>query len=160
MTGQRIAYHFFAVLRVVPHVWTGAYGDVGVIVHARTAECPGFRALTDAAALRERVPDVDLELLERHLAACSGIARGEAAAGLVALLPPSERFHWLAAPRSAALPPVGGEVVSCRARGFSRRRSTDGFRSVDRRLRNGAERRGDRRFTPCRASPFPPEPFR
>jgi hypothetical protein len=99
---ERLAYDF-AVLRVVPHVHLGAFVNVGVVVHARTAEFLALRALTDVHALAARLPDTDAELLARYLLACEAICRGDAAAGPVALAPPSERFHWLTAPRSDVL---------------------------------------------------------
>lgn len=90
----------FAVLRVVPHVHLGAFVNVGVVLHARTAEYVALRVLTDVEALRARLPGVDAELLARYLRACEAICAGDASAGPVALAPPSERFHWLTAPRS------------------------------------------------------------
>lgn len=93
----------FAVLRAVPHVHLGTFAPVGVIVHARTAEFLGLRAITDVAMLRERVPDVDVELLARYLRSCAAIAAGDPGAGPIALAPTSERFHWLTAPRSDVL---------------------------------------------------------
>ena len=96
---RQIAYDF-AVLRVVPHVYVGAFVPVGVIVHARTEEFLAMRAIEDAAALRARVDGVDHELLARYLRACRAVCEGDSTAGPVALAPPSERFHWLTAPRS------------------------------------------------------------
>lgn len=90
----------FAVLRVVPHPFIGAFVPVGVMVHARTREFLGMRVLTDPAELTTRVPDVDPELLARYLRAIRDVCDGAPAAGPVALAPPSERFHWLTAPRS------------------------------------------------------------
>jgi hypothetical protein len=98
----RVAYDF-AVLRAVPHVHLGAFVPVGVVVHARTAGYLGMRTLTDTAELAARVPDVDHELLARYLCVCCAVAAGDASAGPVALSPPSERFHWLTAPRSDVL---------------------------------------------------------
>ena len=100
--GRRIAYAF-AVLRAVPHVHLGAFVPVGVVLHARTAEYLAMRALTEPAELRARVPDVDAELLARYLRAAQAVCAGDPAAGPVALVPPSERFHWLTAPRSDVL---------------------------------------------------------
>jgi hypothetical protein len=62
-----------------------------------------MRTLTDPAELAARVPDVDHELLARYLRSCCAVAAGDPAAGPVALAPPSERFHWLTAPRSDVL---------------------------------------------------------
>ena len=97
--GRWISYDY-AVLRVVPHVYLGTFVPVGVMVHARTADFLGMRVIADAAQLRTRVPGVDLELLVRYLRACQLVCEGDATAGPVALAPPSERFHWLTAPRS------------------------------------------------------------
>ena len=90
----------FAVLRAGPHVHLGTFVPVGVVLHARREGFLALRAVTDPAALRERVPDADVELLARYLHACDAVCRGDAAAGPVALAPTSERFHWLTAPRS------------------------------------------------------------
>jgi hypothetical protein len=98
----RVAYDF-AVLRVVPHVYLGEFAPIGVIVHARTSEFLGMRALTDPALLRERFPGLDHELLARYLRTYEGICAGDPNAGPVALEPPSERFHWLTSPRSDVL---------------------------------------------------------
>jgi hypothetical protein len=104
----RVAYDF-AVLRVVPNVATGACANVGVILHARTAEFLALRVLRDPAALRalcapgSLAPELDIDLLARYLAACEAIARGDDDAGPVALTSASERFHWLTAPRSDVL---------------------------------------------------------
>jgi hypothetical protein len=84
-------------------VHLGAFVAVGVVVHARTAGYLGMRTLTEPADLAARVPDVDHELLARYLRACCAVAAGDPAAGPVALAPPSERFHWLTAPRSDVL---------------------------------------------------------
>jgi hypothetical protein len=90
----------FAVLRVVPHVHLGAFVPVGVVVHARTAGFLGMRLVCEPDELRALVPDLDADLLARYLHACRRICQGDATAGPVALVPPSERFHWLTAPRS------------------------------------------------------------
>ena len=95
----------FAVLRVVPHVYIGTFVPVGVIVHARTTEFLGMRVLTDPVELKARAAGVDVDLLVRYLESCEAICRGDETAGPIALAPPSERFHWLTAPRS--------DVIQC-----------------------------------------------
>ena len=90
----------FAVLRAVPHPHIGAFVPVGVVLHARTADYLGMRAITDIDELRAQVPEVDAELLARYLRSVRAICEGDERAGPVALTPPSERFHWLTAPRS------------------------------------------------------------
>ena len=93
----------FAILRVVPRVHLGAFANVGVVMHARTAEYLALRAVSEADALARIAPGLDLELLARYLQSCAAICAGDEAAGEVALAPPSERFHWLTAPRSDVL---------------------------------------------------------
>lgn len=106
MTGSRgwISYNF-AVLRVVPHVHTGVFVPVGVVLHARTEEYLGVRVITDSDELTSRAGDADVELLVRYLESCRSIGEGDLTAGPIALAPPSERFHWLTAPRS--------DVIQC-----------------------------------------------
>ncbi len=93
----------FAVLRVVPRVHLGAFVNVGVVVHARTAEFLALRAVTDERVLAAHVHGVDADLLARYLRSCERICAGDVTAGPMALAPPSERFHWLTAPRSDVL---------------------------------------------------------
>jgi hypothetical protein len=94
-----ISYNF-AVLRAVPHVHIGAFVPVGIVLHARTTEFLGARVISDPAELESRVSGADVELLSRYLESCAAICAGELTAGPIALAPPSERFHWLTAPRS------------------------------------------------------------
>ncbi len=109
---ERWISYDFAVLRVVPHVHIGAFVPVGVVLHARTAEFLGMRVVSDEATLAKRAPDVDVELLSRYLKSCEAICAGDPAAGPIALAPPSERFHWLTAPRSDVIQcgPVHGGI--------------------------------------------------
>jgi hypothetical protein len=72
-------------------------------VHARTVDFLDARTVADTRDLKARVPDVDPDLLLRYLRAWVSIAKGHVDAGPVALLPPSERFHWLTCPRSDVL---------------------------------------------------------
>ena len=102
MDASRTDYDF-AVLRLVPHVHLGAFVNVGVVLHARREAYLALRVITHPAALAARLPDVDVELLGRYLASCVAICAGDESAGPVALAPPSERFHWLTAPRSDVL---------------------------------------------------------
>jgi hypothetical protein len=102
MTVLRVDYDF-AVLRVVPRVHLGAFVNVGVAVHARTLEFLALRAVTDERVLAAHVHGVDVGLLARYLRSCVAICAGDPTAGPMALAPPSERFHWLTAPRSDVL---------------------------------------------------------
>lgn len=95
----------FAVLRVVPHVHIGTFIPVGIVLHARTTEFLAARVITDSAHLRGNIEGADIDLLSRYLKSCEAICSGDVSAGPIALAPPSERFHWLTAPRS--------DVIQC-----------------------------------------------
>src|SRR5918998_737935 len=103
MTGRGGTVYAFAVLRAVPHVYLGTFCNVGVIVHAPTVEFLDMRVITDVGELRRRAPETDVELLARYLEASRAICAGAEAAGPLALGAPSERFHWITAPRSDVL---------------------------------------------------------
>ena len=103
MSARGPAAYDFAVVRAVPHVHLGDFVPVGVIVHARSREYLAVRAVTDPSALRTMVPGVDAERLARYLRSFAAIAAGDPSAGPIALVPTSERFHWLTAPRSDVL---------------------------------------------------------
>lgn len=107
-----VAYDY-AVLRVVPRVHLGGAVNVGVVLHARTVDYLGLRVVTDPGWLERMVPRVDVELLSAYLSSCEAISRGDASAGPVGLVPASERFHWLTAPRSDVLhaSPVHGGLT-------------------------------------------------
>jgi hypothetical protein len=98
----RVAYEF-AVLRAVPHPHLEWWIPVGVVVHARTIGYLGARTVDDAQLIRRRVPDVDPDTLQKYLRSWVSVAEGQEEAGPIALLPTSERFHWLTCPRSDVL---------------------------------------------------------
>ncbi len=105
MSGTASVTYHYAVLRVVPHVQIGAYANVGVMLHVRTSELLLMRAVTDEVVLGRLAPDVDIELLSRYLRCLQAVCAGDPEAGPIALLPSSERFHWMTAPRSDVLQP-------------------------------------------------------
>jgi len=97
----------FAVVRVVPRVDLETFENVGVVLHSRTEEYLDAAVVTDSGTLERLAPHADVELLARYLTNYVAMARGEEGAGPMSLLPPSERFHWLTAPRS--------DVIQCSA---------------------------------------------
>jgi hypothetical protein len=62
-----------------------------------------LRAVTDERVLAAHVHGVDADLLARYLRSCERILPATSPRGPMALAPPSERFHWLTAPRSDVL---------------------------------------------------------
>lgn len=106
----------YAVLRLVPDVRAEAFENVGVALHSRTARL---------CALRVRLPEalppgLDAALVARFVAGLEAVAAGEASAGPIALLTPSERFHFLTAPRSTVVQvsPVRGGRCEAPAEAF------------------------------------------
>jgi len=100
---ESTAWYSYAVVRVVPRVERGECVNVGVVLFVRERRYLAARFAVDEARLRALAPDLDLALVERHLATFSAIAAGQRAGGPVADLPPAERFHWLTAPRSTII---------------------------------------------------------
>jgi hypothetical protein len=95
----------YTVLRVVPSVERGECLNAGVVLFCRTRGFLGARVGLDERALRALHPGADPAPLRDHLEALAGVAAGDPAAGPLAALPASERFHWLAAPSSTAVQP-------------------------------------------------------
>ena len=96
----------YAVLRVVPRVEREEFLNIGVVLHAPTRAFLGCEVSLDRRRLGVLAPELtpaSLAELETHLAAWRAVCAGAPGAGPIARLPPSERFHWLVAPRSTML---------------------------------------------------------
>ena len=96
-------WYSYAIVRVVPRVERGECINVGVVLFARERRFLEARIELDGDRLRTLAPDADVELIRRHLHAFLAIGAGDSAGGPLAALPPSERFHWLTAPRSTVI---------------------------------------------------------
>lgn len=93
----------YAVIRVVPRVEREEFINAGVIV-----SCPSRNFLKAGIELDyERLtlldPNLDREVIRKHLAAIQAICEGGAQAGPIGKLPMRARFHWLVAPRSTVI---------------------------------------------------------
>jgi hypothetical protein len=77
----------------------------GVAVFCRTRRFLQARTRLDRRRLAALAPGTDPEPIERQLAWLERVIAGDPAAGPVAQLEPSERFHWLAAPASTVVQP-------------------------------------------------------
>lgn len=93
----------YAVIRVVPRVEREEFVNVGVILICREAPFLGARIALDRARIAAVSATLDLDEIERQLAVFPQIAAGDPEGGEIAQLPISERFHWLAAPRSTVI---------------------------------------------------------
>ena len=100
------ASYSYTLIRVVPRVERGEYVNVGVVVFCSARAFLGARVVLDPTRLRALAPQLEMAHVERHLRALLHIANGDARGGPIAELPPSERFHWLSAPRSTIIQPA------------------------------------------------------
>jgi hypothetical protein len=96
-------WYSYAVIRVVPRVERGESINAGVVLFARTTGYLRACVELDTARLLALAPEADIQTIERHLRQFCSIAEGNADGGPMAELPPSERFHWLTAPRSTVI---------------------------------------------------------
>jgi hypothetical protein len=93
----------YAVVRVVPRVEREEFLNVGVILSCEAANALVVRIELDVAQLTALAPDVDVELVQRHLRSIELVCAGGADAGPLGALPRRARFHWLTAVRSALI---------------------------------------------------------
>lgn len=97
------AAYDFAAIRVVPRVDREEFVNAGVIVYSPELKFLCARVHVDEARLTALWPQLDLDLVRRHLEAIPKICAGARDAGPIAALNVAERFHWLVAPRSTII---------------------------------------------------------
>jgi hypothetical protein len=93
----------YAVVRVVPRVEREEFVNAGVILFCSERDFLGAKVELDRERLGALFPDVDLAVVEEHLAAVPRIAAGGEGSGPIGRLSTRERFHWLVAPRSTII---------------------------------------------------------
>ena len=103
MNSEAAVWYSYAIVRVVPRVERGECVNVGVVLFVRARRYLAARVELDRPRLLALAPELDLVLVERHLASFLAIGDGRAEGGPLADLPPAERFHWLTAPRSTMI---------------------------------------------------------
>jgi hypothetical protein len=95
----------YATVRIVPRIERGELVNAGVVLFCRPLRFLGARTQLDAALLAALAPECDAAEVGPHLEAVERIAAGDPAAGPIARMPQSERFHWLVAPASTMVQP-------------------------------------------------------
>jgi hypothetical protein len=95
----------YVIVQVVPRVDRDERVNAGVIVFCPAAAWIGCRFVDDETRWRALAPGMDTAAVRRQLAAIQAVVDGDPAAGEIARLTPSERFHWLSAPRSTVVQP-------------------------------------------------------
>ncbi len=93
----------YAIIRVVPRIERGERFNAGVVLYCRQRGFLGARVALDERRLAALAPDASADEVRAHLDAVVRVAGGEAGAGPIASMHPSERFGWLVAPSSTVI---------------------------------------------------------
>lgn len=93
----------YAVIRVVPRVEREEFINAGVLLYCLSQRFLEARVQLNPERLKALAPDIDLAMVEEHLASVPLICAGGPAAGPLGALSQKERFHWLVAPRSTII---------------------------------------------------------
>jgi hypothetical protein len=96
-----LASYEWCVLRVVPRVERCEFINAGVVVYRQTHDVLAAAIELDDERALSLAPDLDLEVVHRHLAAAAAVCAGEHPP--TAGLPAGQRFRWLTAPRSTVV---------------------------------------------------------
>jgi hypothetical protein len=95
----------YVTIRIVPRVERGECINAGVVLFCRTVRFLDARMNLDEQRLAAIAPNLNPHPVQNHLASIPRICKGGKDAGPIGMLPLSERFHWLAAPRSTIIQP-------------------------------------------------------
>lgn len=95
----------YALLRVVPRVERGEFINAGVVLHCSEANFLDARIHLDHGRLSALDSKLDHDSVLAHLEAARLVCAGDREAGPIGLLPRSQRFGWLVAPRSTVVQP-------------------------------------------------------
>jgi hypothetical protein len=95
----------WAVLRVVPRVDRAEFVNAGVVLYSHADDYLGARIALPADRARALDPDLDLDLVRRHLEAIAALCAGDPSLAPNANRPAGDRFRWLVAPRSTVVQP-------------------------------------------------------
>lgn len=93
----------YAVIRVVPRVERGEHINAGVILFCLEKDFLQAKIEVNEPRLRALWPEIDVDLVRRHLEAIPKICDGAPDAGPIGRLSLRERFRWLVAPRSTVI---------------------------------------------------------
>lgn len=99
---ERTVYEY-AVVRVVPRVEREEFVNVGVALYCKKQRYAQVKIFVDETKCRSLYPEVDLDLILRHLDSFQRICAGEKNGGKLANLDQAERFRWLTAKRSTLI---------------------------------------------------------
>jgi hypothetical protein len=100
-SANALATYEWCVLRVVPRVERCEFVNAGVLVYSQAHDVLAAAIELDDDRVLALAPDLDLEVVRRHLALVAAVCAGEhePTAGLAL----GQRFRWLTAPRSTVV---------------------------------------------------------
>ena len=103
----------YVIVQVVPRVDRDERMNAGVVLFSPAASYLGCAIALDESRLRALASDIDVGAVTRQLDAIRAVCAGDPAAGPIAQLSVSERFHWLSAPRSTVVQPSAAHPGIC-----------------------------------------------
>jgi hypothetical protein len=93
----------YAVIRLVPRVDREEFLNVGVILYCAKQKFLKTLFQLDEGRITSLYPEIDIEVVWKHLNTFQLICEGDSSAGPIAKLPIAERFRWLTATRSTII---------------------------------------------------------
>ena len=93
----------YAVIRLVPRVDREEFLNVGVILYCVKQQFLKTLFQLDENRITSLYPEIDIEVVRKHLNTFQLICQGDPGAGPIAKLPVAERFRWLTATRSTII---------------------------------------------------------
>ncbi|MFD1769145.1 DUF3037 domain-containing protein [Sphingobacterium suaedae] len=99
---ERTVYEY-VVVRVVPRVEREEFVNVGVALYCKKQRYAAVKVFVNEEKCKALDPEVDLELIKKHLDSFQRICAGDRSAGRLATLEQAERFRWLTAKRSTLI---------------------------------------------------------
>src|SRR5690554_416181 len=93
----------YAVIRLVPRVEREEFLNVGIILFSKGAKYLNCKFFIDRRKLKLFQSELELEEIEKNLAAFEKICAGSRNGGNVAQWDIPERFRWLTAQRSSSI---------------------------------------------------------
>jgi hypothetical protein len=117
MSANRVGFQYI-VLRCVPRVDREEFVNVGVVLYSQAADFLCAASHVYPGRLLALSAEIDIESVRSALASIEAVCRGDANAGAAASTSLSQRFGWLAAPKSTVVQPgpVHGGVTDDPAR--------------------------------------------
>jgi len=95
----------YVILRAAPRIQRGEFINVGAVLYCRALDFLGAAWDVDQARLKALDPSVDVDVVCASLDQIRAICAGDPTGGPAADTTISERFRWLAAPRSTVVHP-------------------------------------------------------